>query len=41
MKAELIFKQKAKFDGYIREMIIWRINDPVVISLPKCKIVDD
>jgi hypothetical protein len=30
MKAELIFKQKAKADGYIREMIIWRLNNPVV-----------
>lgn len=29
MKAELIFREKQKLDGFIREMIVWRIHKPV------------
>jgi len=29
MKAELILRQKAKLDGYTREMIVWRLQKPV------------
>ena len=28
MKAELIFREKQTLDGYIREMIIWRLHKP-------------
>ena len=29
MKGELIFREKQTLDGYIREMIIWRLHKPV------------
>jgi hypothetical protein len=29
MKGELIFREKQVLDGYIREMIIWRLSKPV------------
>lgn len=29
MKAELIFRQKDIRDGYIREMVVWRLQQPV------------
>jgi len=29
MKAELIFREKQKLDGFIREMIVWHLHKPV------------
>jgi hypothetical protein len=29
MKAELIFREKQTLDGYIREMMVWRLHKPV------------
>ena len=29
MKAELLFKQKETRDRYIREMVVWRLSEPV------------
>lgn len=29
MKAKPIFRKKDKFDGYIREMVVWRLQKPV------------
>jgi hypothetical protein len=29
MRAELIFREKQKLGGFIREMIVWRLHKPV------------
>ena len=29
MKAELIFRRKEASDGFIREMVVWRLSQPV------------